>query len=304
MATPWFRLWADMVNDPKWRTIARVSQQSVGNVVAVYVHMMTCASNAGERGWLSGWSDEDVATALDIETENVTAIRTAMQGRVLDKDRLTGWKKRQPVREDASTGRVQAFREREKQKKLDGEGAPAAPTKSKKVDLAAMPDFNKKNDVSAKLPLDETPSVTTAHRVEMTDAQLLSSEVDEIFCYWKKVMNSPDSVLDTTRIKTIKKALNMYSASDVIRAVRGCSKTPFNMGDNKQNTCYNGIDLILRDAGYIDKFIALDLMPARSTTPETLAETNDRVMRQFMNREAEDFMVIDMESRQAVSAYP
>lgn len=99
MANPWFRLWADMANDPKWRTIARVSKQKIGDVIAVYVHMMTCASNADQRGHTEGWCDEDVATALDIETEQVEAIRNAMQGRVLDGDYLTGWEKRQPKRE-------------------------------------------------------------------------------------------------------------------------------------------------------------------------------------------------------------
>jgi hypothetical protein len=99
MANPWFRLWTDMVNDPKFRTIARVSKQEISRVISVYVHMMTCASNASERGHTEGWCDEDVATALDIETEDVQAIREAMQGRVLDGDYLTGWEKRQPLRE-------------------------------------------------------------------------------------------------------------------------------------------------------------------------------------------------------------
>ena len=117
MANSWFRLWTDMVNDPKWRTIARVSKQKVGDVIAVYVHMMTMAANATERGRTEGFNDEDVATALDIDTEQVTAIREAMQGRVLDGDRLTGWEKRQPVREDGASERGKAFRERKKAEK-------------------------------------------------------------------------------------------------------------------------------------------------------------------------------------------
>lgn len=114
MANSWLRLWTDMANDPKWRTIARVSKQKVGDVIAVYVHMMTMAANATERGRTEGFNDEDVATALDIETEQVTAIREAMQGRVLDGDRLTGWEKRQPAREDGAAERAKAFRERKK----------------------------------------------------------------------------------------------------------------------------------------------------------------------------------------------
>lgn len=100
MAHPWFRLWSDMVNDPKWRTIARASRRSISEVIAVALHMMTLASSAEVRGYIDGFEDEDVATALDIETAGVTAIRDAMQGRFLEGDQLMGWEKRQPKRED------------------------------------------------------------------------------------------------------------------------------------------------------------------------------------------------------------
>ena len=115
MANPWFRLWTDMVNDPKWRTIARKSNQRIGDVISVYMHMMTAASNATERGRTQGWSDEDVATALDLETSDVSKILEAMQGRVLDGDYLTGWEKRQPKREDDSASRSKKHRETQKE---------------------------------------------------------------------------------------------------------------------------------------------------------------------------------------------
>lgn len=115
MANPWLRLWADMPNDPKWRTIARISKQRIGDVIAVYLHMMVCASNATERGRTEGWCDEDIATALDMETEQITSIRESMQGRVLDGDYLAGWSKRQPAREDeTAAARAKAWREEQK----------------------------------------------------------------------------------------------------------------------------------------------------------------------------------------------
>lgn len=114
MANPWFRLWSDMINDPKWRTISRASGQKIGDVIATYIHMMTCASNATERGRTEGWSDEDVATALDLDTQQIAAIREAMQGRVLDGDYLRGWEKRQPIREDGAAERAKAWREAKK----------------------------------------------------------------------------------------------------------------------------------------------------------------------------------------------
>lgn len=114
---PWFRVWGDMANDPKWRTIARTCEQKIGDVLSVYLHMMTLASNATERGRTQGFKDEDVATALDLRTDQVEAIRSAMQGRVLDGDYLTGWEKRQPLREDGSAERGKQHREMEKLKK-------------------------------------------------------------------------------------------------------------------------------------------------------------------------------------------
>lgn len=40
MANAWLRLWHDMPNDPKWRTIARVSGQPIATVMAVYIHLL------------------------------------------------------------------------------------------------------------------------------------------------------------------------------------------------------------------------------------------------------------------------
>lgn len=113
MANSWLRLWHDMPTDPKWRTIARASGQRIGDVMAVYVHLMVCGSNATERGRTQSFNSEDVASALDLETEQVAAIVKAMQGRVLDGDTLTGWEKRQVLREDDSAGRAKAWREKQ-----------------------------------------------------------------------------------------------------------------------------------------------------------------------------------------------
>lgn len=88
-----------MPNDPKWRTIARASKQSISTVMAVYLHILVNASNADARGSLQGFCSEDVASALDIDCEQVDAIVNAMQNRVLNGESVTGWDKRQPSRE-------------------------------------------------------------------------------------------------------------------------------------------------------------------------------------------------------------
>lgn len=120
--TNWVRLWEDMPTDPKWRVIARRAGQSVGNVMAVFNFMMVNAgANETDRGTLRNWEDEDVASALDVDAAVVIAIREAMQGKVLDGDRLKGWEKRQPKREreDNSAERMRSLRERRRDAKDD-----------------------------------------------------------------------------------------------------------------------------------------------------------------------------------------
>lgn len=97
----WLRLWHDMVNDPKWRTIARASGQSISVVQSVWLQLLVSASEAEDRGTYS-ISEEDIASSLNESDETVFAVINAMQGRVLDGKHLTGWEKRQPSRDDAT----------------------------------------------------------------------------------------------------------------------------------------------------------------------------------------------------------
>jgi hypothetical protein len=103
----------------------------------------------------------------------------------------------------------------------------------------------------------------------------------EIFGYWQKTMSSPKSVLDTNRKGLISKALKSYSPADICKAIRGCSKSQHNMGQNEQKTKYNGLGLILRNAEKIDRFIELDGGQAISAT-ETIEQRNARIIAEVM----------------------
>lgn len=197
MASPWCRLWADMPNDPKWRTIAKASKQSIGNVMAVYIHMMTCASaqpNANERGRTIGWCDEDIANALDIEADQVAAIRAAMQDRVLDGDYLKGWDRRQSVREDeGAAGRAKAFREREKAAKLAAAEAtanaaqtqPNATERKQTTEVEVEVDKKSSRTTGVRLPKDWHPSVEETAFCKAERPDLKPSEVAQRFYdYW------------------------------------------------------------------------------------------------------------------------
>lgn len=123
--TDWVRLWHDMPTDPKWRVIARKSGQPLVCVIALFnLLMVNASSNADDRGTLRNWDDEDAAAALDMEPEAVAAVMAAMQGKVLEGQRLTGWEKRQPKREDGTAAkRKEAWKEREAGKRNASERA-------------------------------------------------------------------------------------------------------------------------------------------------------------------------------------
>lgn len=107
----WLRLWHDMPNDPKWRTIARQSRQPIALVQAVYLHLLVDASKSETRG-NADVTVEDLASALDADEDQIEAILSAMQGRVLEGRTITGWEKRQPKRNDDSKERVRRYREK------------------------------------------------------------------------------------------------------------------------------------------------------------------------------------------------
>ncbi|HIC8631201.1 MULTISPECIES: DnaT-like ssDNA-binding domain-containing protein [Enterobacter] len=99
MANQWLRLWHDMPNDPKWRTIARISGQPIALVQAVYVHLLVSGSQNVTRGH-ADVTNEDLASHFDVTECDIDAVINAMQGRVLDGTYLTGWERRQPKKED------------------------------------------------------------------------------------------------------------------------------------------------------------------------------------------------------------
>lgn len=94
----------------------------------------------------------------------------------------------------------------------------------------------------------------------------------EIFEYWKKVMNHPKAKLDKHRCSKITQALkNGYTVEDTKKAIDGCSKTSFNMGQNDRNQKYDDIVLIFKDATHIDSFIekneAINTITSSSLSP-------------------------------------
>lgn len=86
--------------------------------------------------------------------------------------------------------------------------------------------------------------------------QSQESIAKKIFDYWKKVMNSPNAIYDSQRNRQIQNALSIgFSPQQLCQAIKGCSVTPFNMGENDRGVKYNGLEVILKNAEQIERLI-------------------------------------------------
>lgn len=111
----WFRSWHGAPMDPKWLTIAHKASVSPALVATLAWALLDTASQAEDRGSVAGFDVDTFCIFFQVEEREVLAALRVMEARKFIIDgRLTNWEKRQPVREDNSTDRVRAFREREK----------------------------------------------------------------------------------------------------------------------------------------------------------------------------------------------
>lgn len=217
MANSWLRLWHDMPNDPKWRTIAKKSGQAIGNVIAVYLHVLVNVSindvtqgnagvtqrNAGKRGVTNNLDPEDVASSLDLEVEQVLSILSAMQGKVLDGDLVTGWTRRQPKREDDSAARVKAFREKQRAEKLQAEKEKKGSVTQRNAGVTQRnaPDKDKDTDTDTDLkhtqraresPVDNSIPEKPGEKFRMHDSWQPDPGFRQRSETWGRVLTGPD----------------------------------------------------------------------------------------------------------------
>lgn len=85
----------------------------------------------------------------------------------------------------------------------------------------------------------------------------LPALVDPVAAVWETWQTSTGhhrAVLDTKRRKKIRAALDTYPLDDVLAAVQGWAYSPWHRGENPGQTVYDGVELLLRDAGQIEKF--------------------------------------------------
>ena len=114
----WFRSYIGTATDTKFRVVAKRSGARLGDILAVWQMLLERACGADERGNVVGFDFEGAEALLDLDEGQAQAIYAAMETKdLIHQGRITNWDKRQPKREreDDSTERVRACRERKKQ---------------------------------------------------------------------------------------------------------------------------------------------------------------------------------------------
>lgn len=194
MANQWLRLWHDMPNDPKWRTVSRLSKQPIAAVMATYIHLLVVASLSEERGTVQ-INEEDLASALDIKPDEIKAILTAMQGRLLKGNKLIGWSKRQPLKEDGSAERAKAWRASKKQQSVKQMNAveqqekDTDKEKDTEINTLSKSNLEKQSDQTFTMfedwqPTEDFSDYLIKLGVTLEQQQIPQSVLQEFVCFW------------------------------------------------------------------------------------------------------------------------
>lgn len=95
-----------------------------------------------------------------------------------------------------------------------------------------------------------------------------SAQAQRVFEHWRTVMAKDGKTkFDGKRKSNVLARLKAgYSAEDLMLAVDGCHRTPFNMGRNDSNKPFNDLELICRDSKHVDEFRGTAVAPAHAAT--------------------------------------
>lgn len=83
MSIEWFRWYHSTVSDPKFSACARKAKQPKSAVIAVWAALLECASQAPERGDISGFDPETISVALDLDEDAIHDILAAITAKGL-----------------------------------------------------------------------------------------------------------------------------------------------------------------------------------------------------------------------------
>ena len=263
MSNQWLRLWHDLPNDPKWRTIARLSKQPISLVISTYIHLLVTASQNVTRGH-ADVTTEDLASALDVDESQIKDILDAMEGRVINDGNLTGWDKRQVKKEDkiiSDTGVSSAAMRKREQRAREKENKKVTTSPDKSQHFTEC--HAESHDVTTdKIREDKDKNKEIKKHNPKTperSASKFSQDAKAVFDYWVSEMaKGPSTKFTKERHKRVVDRLKSdYSVSDIKLAIDGCKKSDFHMGrEHGKPNIYNDLELICRDDTHLEKFIS------------------------------------------------
>lgn len=135
------------------------------------------------------------------------------------------------------------------------------PNPKPKVKTRAKPTASNNNSNNKNINI-ITPSVSLPQGELILRESQSSDVVQRIFDHWRNVMGHPRAQLDESRKRYIKGALKWgYTEDDLMQAIEGCAKTPWNMEFNKDRQRNDGLHIILKDGGQIDRFMGNFIKP-------------------------------------------
>jgi hypothetical protein len=110
--------------------------------------------------------------------------------------------------------------------------------------------------------------------VEQTSCSTTTKKIKIIFKYWQEILYHPNAILDNKRKRIIEKALKLYGGNiePLKHSILGCSRSKWHIGNNPDGKKYDDIELILRDASHIEKFIHI------AEHPENLKSIDDIII--------------------------
>jgi uncharacterized phage protein (TIGR02220 family) len=135
------------------------------------------------------------------------------------------------------------------------------------------------------LPYKEEPAKEPANRT--SKERIMSSSILEVFDYWKSKLNHPQAKLTPERQKKIEARLKeQYTVEQIKTAIDGCASSPFHMGQgpDSNGTVYDDIELICRNGGKLESFIAKAARDQRLNSFTPAAQKTVTALEEWLRR--------------------
>lgn len=218
----WLRWWVGTANDPKWRIVAMRAQCRAGDCLAVWAYLLEVAKEG--EGDITAADIEECSVVLGFQLDVVTSIIAAMKDKgLIDGSRLSSWEKRQPKREDDSTSRVAAFRDRKKNSVQDQ----ASNTRNAPVTQCNAPESESESESERKVVSE--PSVSDPPPVELEKPKRTKRAYSDDFeAFWRAYPTDPlMSKAEAGKAWARLSVEDRGSASSAVPAFRDrCAKDP------------------------------------------------------------------------------